>query len=81
MLSQLSLIAERFVELCPMNAKPFRIHVIMQLEEIAKLYPKFRWDDLENAPDYDFLHDMYGIQLNFSSDLGMLNCFLPRFAS
>jgi hypothetical protein len=34
------------------------------------------------ADDFDFLHDLYGIDRNMNRETGKLeNCFLPRFAA
>jgi hypothetical protein len=36
---------------------------------------------LLNAPDFDFLHDIHGIQRHLDRNTGqLLNCFLPRCA-
>jgi hypothetical protein len=37
--------------------------------------------DLENADDFEFSHDVFGIFNNINRETGQIdNCFLPRFA-
>lgn len=42
---------------------------------------QLKLEELLNADEFDFLHDLYGIKLNIDHSTGKLtNCFLPRFA-
>ena len=42
---------------------------------------QLRLEELLEAPDYSFLHDVFGIQRNINRKTGKLkNCFCPQFA-
>lgn len=57
-----------------------RLSLIMDLECTMKQYD-LRLDDLLNADDFNFSHDICGIQNNLNRETKkMENLFVPRFA-
>ncbi len=43
---------------------------------------KLRLDELLNAPNFDFAHDVFGIRRHLNRETGRLgNCFSPRFSA
>lgn len=56
------------------------IHVRMNLSCVHATTP-LRLADMADAPDFDFGHDIFGIERHLDKDTGRLGgCFLPRFA-
>ncbi len=42
---------------------------------------RLKLHELMNAPDFDFAHDVFGIQRHIDRDTGKLgHCFVPRYA-
>lgn len=57
-----------------------RIDIVMDLEVTHATCP-LRLEELVEAGDFDFAHDIYGITRHLNRETGELeNCFLPRFA-
>jgi hypothetical protein len=43
---------------------------------------KLRLEDLFNADEFNFSHDILGISMNINRETGKLNnCFVPRFSA
>ena len=58
-----------------------RMSLIMDLEQATEQF-NLKLKELMNADDFNFAHDICGIQNNFNREtLKMENCFLPRYAS
>lgn len=58
-----------------------RMSLIMDLEQATEQF-NLKLKELLNADDFNFAHDICGIQNNFNREtLKMENCFLPRYAS
>ena len=58
-----------------------RMSLIMDLEQATEQF-NLKLKELMNADDFNFAHDICGIQKNFNREtLKMENCFLPRYAS
>lgn len=58
-----------------------RTTVMMDLLVLLETGVKMRWDELLNAPLFDFMHDINGINQNLNRDTYKLeNCFYPRYA-
>lgn len=56
-----------------------RIDIMMDIEAVHSVNP-LRLDDLLNADDFNFAHDMIGIQQNLNRQTGeLMNCFTPRY--
>jgi hypothetical protein len=57
-----------------------RLSLAMDLDYTNKEF-NLRLDELLNADDFNFTHDICGIQNNFNRQtLKMENCFTPRFS-
>ncbi len=57
-----------------------RMSLIMDLEQATEQF-NLKLKELLNADDFNFAHDICGIQNNFNREtLKMENCFLPRYA-
>ena len=57
-----------------------RLSLIMDIEAAHKEC-NLRLNDLLKADEFDFAHDIVGIQKNIDRDTKQLmNCFLPRYA-
>ena len=71
-------IADRVITI---NPKYNRTTVVMDLLVLLETRLKMRWDELLNAPLFDFMHDINGINQNINRDTYKLeNCFYPRYA-
>lgn len=58
-----------------------RMSLIMDLEHTHEQF-KLRLDDLLNADDFNFTHDIVGIQNHFNRQrLEMEDLFVPRYAT
>lgn len=58
-----------------------RMSLIMDLEQATEQF-NLKLKELLNADDFNFAHNICGIQNNFNREtLKMENCFLPRYAS
>lgn len=58
-----------------------RLSLAMDLEYVTDIFD-LRLEDLLNADDYNFTHDICGIQNNFNRrTFKMENRFVPRYAS
>ena len=58
-----------------------RMSLRMDLEQATEQF-NLKLKELLNADDFNFAHDICGIQNNFNREtLKMENCFLPRYAS
>ena len=58
-----------------------RFSLIMDIECADEIF-YLRLDDFLNAENFDFVHDIYGIQNNLNRQKRMMeNCFLPRFST
>lgn len=56
-----------------------RISLLMDMEEAHKQFD-LRLEDLLNADDFNFAHDVVGIQKHIDRETKDFNFFLPRFA-
>ena len=56
-----------------------RISFLMDLENADKVFD-LRLEDLLNADDFNFAHDVVGIVNNINRETLNFNHFLPRFA-
>lgn len=56
-----------------------RISLLMDMEEAHKQFD-LRLEDLLNADDLNFAHDIIGIQKHINRETKDFNFFLPRFA-
>ena len=71
-------IADRVITI---NPKYNRTTVVMDLLVLLETGVMMRWDELLNAPLFDFMHDINGINQNLNRDTYKLeNCFYPRYA-
>ena len=58
-----------------------RTTLMMDLSATNANYCGLRLADLLAAPDYDFLHDIYGIYRHINRETGKLDgCFRPRYS-
>lgn len=58
-----------------------RMSLIIDLEQATEQF-NLKLKELLNADNFNFAHDICGIQNNFNREtLKMENCFLPRYAS
>lgn len=58
-----------------------RLSLIMDVETAHEQF-KLKLDELLEADDYNFSHDIIGIQQNINRNTKVIeNCFLPRYAS
>jgi len=58
-----------------------RMSLIMDLQHTDDEF-NLRLDDLLNADDFNFAHDIVGIQRNFNRESKVMdNLFVPRFSS
>lgn len=58
-----------------------RLTIIMDLTFCIEGGCSLRLDDMLEAPVFDLLHDIYGINENLNHDTHKLeNCFWPRYA-
>ena len=72
-------IAARAVEMANLN-KYTRMTAILDISHCNSSCP-LRLDDLLAADDFNFAHDVFGINQHLNRETGELNdCFLPRFA-
>lgn len=56
--------------------------VMMDLLVLLETGVKMRWEDLLNAPQFDFMHDIAGINAHLNRDTYKLeDCFWPRYAN
>ena len=59
-----------------------RMDLIMDVEATHCNGCPLKLTELLNAADFDFAHDLIGIQNNLNRSTGELeNCFVPRYAS
>ena len=71
-------IADRAVTIDPSYDKTT---VMMDLLVIYETGVKMRWDELLNAPLFDFMHDINGINQHLNRNTYKLeDCFWPRYA-
>ena len=55
--------------------------VVMDLLVIYETGVEMRWDELLNAPVFDFMHDINGINQHLNRNTYKLeDCFWPRYA-
>ena len=55
--------------------------VMMDLLALLETGVKMRWDELLNAPLFDFMHDINGINQHLNRNTYKLeDCFWPRYA-
>ena len=58
-----------------------RLSLIMDVETAHEQF-KLKLDEFLEADDYNFSHDIIGIQQNINRKTKVIeNCFLPRYAS
>ena len=58
-----------------------RLSLIMDVETAHEQF-KLKLDEFLEADDYNFSHDIVGIQQNINRKTKVIeNCFLPRYAS
>ena len=71
-------IADRAVTINPSYDKTT---VMMDLLVIYETGVEMRWDELLNAPLFDFMHDINGINQHLNRNTYKLeDCFWPRYA-
>ena len=71
-------IADRAVAINPSYDKTT---VMMDLLVIYETGVEMRWDELLNAPLFDFMHDINGINQHLNRNTYKLeDCFWPRYA-
>ena len=71
-------IADRAVTINPSYDKTT---VMMDLLALLETGVKMRWDELLNAPLFDFMHDINGINQHLNRNTYKLeDCFWPRYA-
>jgi hypothetical protein len=74
----ISKIANRAVTINPAYDKTT---VMMDLLVLYETGVEMRWEELLNAPVFDFMHDINGINQHLNMDTYKLeNCFWPRYA-
>lgn len=76
-------IAERATELHRLQRRPApKLHeLVMDLTAVHANGCPLRLDELLEAPDGDFMHDVTGIRRHIDRDTGKLtDCFLPRYS-
>ena len=62
------------------SAYPSRVTIMMDVENADKQF-NLRLDELLEADDYEFTHDVFGIVNNIDRRTGKVgNLFVPRFA-
>lgn len=76
-------IAERFDGLCSLHGqRANRMSAAMDVTAVHANGNPLRLDDLLAADDFNFLHDLVGIENHLDRDTGTLrNCFVPRFTA
>jgi len=58
-----------------------KTEALMDIDYVNEVCP-LRLNELLNADDYDFAHDIFGIYRHFNRQTKQLeDCFLPRFAA
>lgn len=56
-----------------------RMHIVMDIEATHCNGCRLKLDELLAFPDFDFVHDVWGIMRHLDRETGQLtNCFLPR---
>jgi hypothetical protein len=75
-------IVERSEKLDVLGPQPrARLNLVMDLTATHANGCPMDFNKLLTAPDFDFVHDITGIQRHIDRETGKLgNCFLPRFA-
>ena len=75
-------IADRAVsEYALHNIRVNRLDVLMDITAVHFGGCKLRLDDMLAADEFNFIHDITGINRNLDRDSGTLaNCFRPRFS-
>ena len=74
----ISQIADRAVTINPSYDKTT---VMMDLLALLETGVEMRWDELLNAPLFDFMHDINGINQHLNRNTYKLeDCFWPRYA-
>lgn len=82
----MSKIADRYIrDACDLgvskNLQRSKVGIMMDLEAAHCNGCILRLDDLLDANDGEFMHDLIGIQTNLNRETGELtNCFVPRFS-
>lgn len=58
-----------------------RLTTIMDLSLVETIFPNFRWEELLNTDDFNFIHDIFGIKRHINRrEMTIEGCFLPRFS-
>ena len=71
-------IADRTITINPAYDKTT---VMMDLLVLYETGVEMRWEEFLNAPVFDFMHDINGINQHLNRDTYKLeNCFWPRYA-
>jgi hypothetical protein len=78
-------IADRYLKLCDSlklpSCKPKKLDLVMDIEAAHNNGCPLKLAELLKADNFDFAHDIGGIQNNINRATGKLeNCFLPRYA-
>jgi hypothetical protein len=78
----ISKIADRAVELfAKFSVREKKMNIFMDIDNVHKICP-LRLKELLEADDFNFSHDIGGIQRHFNREkLRLENCFVPRFAA
>jgi hypothetical protein len=75
----MSLIVKRAISLSIVRGKP--LDLLMDLSAVNANGCPLDLDRLLKADDFNFAHDIHGIQFNLNRRTGKMdNCFVPRFA-
>lgn len=81
----ISRIAKRAADIMRSHLAPDRhmgvIHIMMYLEACHCNGCPLRLSEMEQADDFNLMHDIFGIRAHLDTRTGKLEgCFLPRFA-
>lgn len=81
----ISRIANRAADIMRSHLAPDRhmgvIHIMMYLEACHCNGCPLRLADMEQADDFNLMHDIFGLRAHLNTSTGKLEgCFLPRFA-
>jgi hypothetical protein len=75
-------IAKRFISLLKNMGQTEQISIAMDLTATHTNGCPLRLKELSESDDFNFLHDVIGINQNLDRNTGkLMNCFRPRFAA
>lgn len=74
-------IINRYLESMHILGNRSRMDLLMDITATHCNKCPLKLEELLNAEDFDFMHDLIGIQTNLDRSTGELqNCFVPRYA-